>query len=71
LLIELGANPLAVAAGRGHTKPNVTLAVYGHLFEGAQAKLTDQLDALREATANAPEKGAVINLDARREMTQN
>jgi hypothetical protein len=65
LLIELGANPLAIAQRMGHSDPNVTLRVFGHLFEGAQAKLSEQLDALRAATAGAPEEAAVIELDER------
>ena len=46
LLIDLGANPLAVAQRMGHSDPSVTLRVYDHLFEGTQAKLSEQLDAL-------------------------
>ena len=34
----------------GHSEIGVGMNVYGHLFEGAQAKLTDALDALMEAT---------------------
>jgi integrase len=65
LLIDLGANPLAVAQRMGHSDANVTLSVYGHLFEGAQALLTEELEALRQTTANAPENASVINLDKR------
>jgi len=60
LLIDLGANPLAA----------FTLRVYGHLFEGAQAKLSEQLDALRQKTANSLATGTVVNLTARRDLTQ-
>jgi integrase len=70
LLIDLGASPLAVAQRMGHSDAAFTLRVYGHLFEGVQAKLSDQLDALREATANSPAMGAIVNLDARRDLTQ-
>jgi hypothetical protein len=49
----------------GHSDANVTLSVYGHLFEGAQAKLTEQLEALRQTIADAPDNAAVINLDNR------
>jgi integrase len=70
LLIDLGANPLAVAQRMGHSDAAFTLRVYGHLFEGAQAKLSEKLDALREATANAPAMGTLVNLDARRDLTQ-
>jgi integrase len=51
LLIDLGANVLAVSQRMGHSDPSVTLREYGHLFEGAQEKLTDQLDELRSASA--------------------
>ena len=37
LLIDLGANLLAVAQRMGHSDPAITLRVYGHLFEGTQA----------------------------------
>ena len=51
LLIDLGANVLALAQRMGHSDPAVTLRVYGHLFEGTQAELTRQLDALRASTS--------------------
>ena len=70
LLIDLGANPLAVAQRMGHSDAAFTLRVYGHLFEGVQAKLSEQLDALRIKTANSPPMGAVVTLDARRDLTQ-
>jgi integrase len=60
LLIEQGANPLEVAQRMGHTDASITLRVYGHLFEGAQQRLTDKLDALRESTR--PDLGEVIPL---------
>ena len=62
LLIDLGANPLALAQRMGHSDAAFTLRVYGHLFEGAQKALSEKLDALREATANAPEIGELIKL---------
>jgi integrase len=65
LLIDLGANPLVVAHRMGHTDPAITLGVYGHLFDGAQEKLTTQLDALRERT-QAPATGKLVGLDERR-----
>jgi hypothetical protein len=70
LLIDLGANPLAVAQRMGHSDAAFTLRVYGHLFEGVQSKLSEQLDALRIKTANTPRMGAAVNLDARRDLTQ-
>lgn len=66
LLIDLGASPLAVAQRMGHSDPAVTLRNYGHLFEGAQVKLSEQLDALRESTATPPSEATVIDLATRR-----
>ena len=37
----------------GHSDASITLRVYGHLFKGTQARLSEQLGALREATANS------------------
>ena len=54
----------------GHSDASFTLRVYGHLFEGAQAKLSEKLDALGEATTNSPAMGTLLNLDARRDLTQ-
>ncbi len=67
LLIDLGASPLAIAQRMGHSDPSVTLRNYGHLYEGAQAKLSEQLDALRAATAIPPAEASVIDLDQRRQ----
>ncbi len=64
LLIDLGANVLAVAQRMGHSDPAVTLREYGHLFEGAQQELTDQLDELRASTAT--DRAEVVNLAPRR-----
>jgi integrase len=60
LLIDLGANLLAVAQRMGHSDPAITLRVYGHLFEGTQLELSQQLDALRAATA--PDDRRVVPL---------
>jgi integrase len=61
MLIDLGANVLAVAQRMGHSDPSVTLREYGHLFEGVQEQLTEQLDRLRATTA-APEPGEVVEI---------
>lgn len=67
LLIDDGANVLAVAQRMGHTDPSVTLRVYGHLFEGAQEELTDRLDRRRHAPAPIGEpEAAVIPIPTRR-----
>ncbi len=34
----------------GHSEIGVTMNVYGHLFQGKQEKLTNDLDALAERT---------------------
>ena len=70
LLIDLGANPLAVAQRKGHADASVTLRVYEHLFKGTQQKLSEQLDALQEATAGEHRTGDVVNIDKRRDSTQ-
>lgn len=70
LLIDLGANPLAIAQRMGHADASVTLRVYGHLFKGTQQKLSEKLDALREATAGAHRIGNVVNIDKRHDLTQ-
>jgi len=60
LLIDWGANVLAVAQRMGHADPNVTLRVYGHLFEGVQEELTAKLDDLRATTE--PPGGKLIEM---------
>jgi integrase len=68
LLIDDGANVLAVAERTGHSDPSVTLRVYGHLFEGVQEELTDRLDRRRRAAARsmgaagAPVGATVVDL---------
>ena len=65
LLIDRGANVLAIAQRRGHSDPTVTLRVYGHLFDGVQEKLTEELDQLRGDT-QGPVDAPVVSLDDRR-----
>ncbi len=62
LLIEQGANVLAIAQRMGHTDPSVTLRVYGHLFAGAQEDLTRRLDDLRRVSAD-PASGELVQLE--------
>jgi integrase len=59
LAIESGASVLAVAERLGHAEPSVTLNVYGHLFPGAQRKLTAALDARMEEAEPAAEAKVV------------
>jgi len=53
MLIDLGANVLAVSQRMGHSDPAVTLREYGHLFAGVQEQLSEQLDDLRHRTTPA------------------
>lgn len=62
LLIDRGANVLAIAQRMGHSDPSVTLRVYGHLLEGVQEKLTAELDELRLATEGRAASGEVVTL---------
>lgn len=62
LLIDQGANPLAVAQRMGHTDPAVTLRVYGHLFAGAQEELTDRLDSLRQRSSGGSGMSDIVEL---------
>lgn len=61
LLIEQGANLLAIAQRMGHTDPAVTLRVYGHLFAGVQEDLTRRLEDLRHV-GPAPAGGDVVQI---------
>jgi len=66
LLIDQGANLLAIAQRMGHSDPAVTLRVYGHLFAGAQEELTRRLDDLRWAVERRPGGGEVVPLSSPR-----
>jgi integrase len=66
LLIDLGANVLAVSQRMGQSDSSVTLREYGHLFEGTQAKLTEQLDALVQATEATPPPAQIIPISEAR-----
>ena len=70
LIVDLKADVLTVSQRMGHGDPSITLKVYGHLFEGAQQKLTDQLDALREATAGAVGSAQIIDLAGHEKGTE-
>ena len=69
LLIDDGANVLAVAQRMGHTDPSVTLRVYGHLFEGVQEELTDRLDRRRQSVSRTAEPSSASVLELRRRET--
>jgi integrase len=67
MLIDLGVNALALAQRMGHSDPSVTLREYGHLFDGVQERITEQLDDLRRRSAEAasPDR-RIIELDDHR-----
>jgi hypothetical protein len=46
----------------GHSDPAITLRQYGHLIEGAQQRLTDQLDGLRSNANEHPTEGEIVDL---------
>jgi integrase len=65
MLIDMGVNPLVVAQRMGHSDPSVTLREYGHLFEGVQERVSEQLDDLRRQAAEAGAHSSITHLDAR------
>jgi integrase len=58
VMIDLGVNLLALAQRMGHSDPAMTLRLYGHLFEGTQAQLSERIDELRAATM--PTDGVIL-----------
>lgn len=70
LIVDLKADVLTVSQRMGHGDPSVTLKVYGHLFEGAQQKLTDQLDVLRESTEGSSGPAQIIDLTGHEKGTE-
>ena len=44
MLLGAGANPRAVAARLGHSRPSLVLDVYGHVLAGADRDLADRVD---------------------------
>ena len=47
LAVAAGAHPKALQARMGHSTIAMTLDQYGHLYEGVDAQIADQLDQLR------------------------
>jgi hypothetical protein len=47
MLIDLGVKVVAVTERMGHSDLSVTLREYGHLVEGLQERVREQLDDLR------------------------
>ena len=52
--IASGANPLEVSRRAGHTSVSFTLDRYGHLYEGADAALSERLEAMFVASTPSP-----------------
>ena len=46
VLINAGLDVLTISRRLGHSKPSVTLYIYGHLIKGADAVAADAIDAL-------------------------
>ncbi len=63
LLIAQGAHPKAVQERLGHSSIEVTMDVYGHLYESADEALADALDNVHAAAlASRPRPGRVLGL---------
>jgi integrase len=62
LWIAAGANPKQIARWAGHTSVSVVLDRYGHLYDGHEARVLDQLDellSLPQERAVARDVGAI------------
>lgn len=46
LLIHLNINILAISERLGHKNPNITLAIYGHLYKENRDEMTEKLNSL-------------------------
>jgi integrase len=46
MLIASGLDVLTISRRLGHSKPSVTLDVYGHLLKGADSAAADAIDAM-------------------------
>lgn len=63
-----GANVYAVQRMVGHSKPSITLDVYGELWDDSQEQLAGQLDAAIRAESAALSQGAAVELAAAQGM---
>jgi integrase len=61
LWVAAGAHAKEVSVRAGHSSVAFTLDRYGHLYEDADDRLSDRLDALLDA-AQPPREGAVVGL---------
>ena len=65
--IEHGANVYHVQRMLGHSKPSVTLDIYGELWDGSMNKLADTLDeAISADSARAAVSGEVVDLPSQK-----
>ena len=46
LSIRAGANVIALSRRLGHSKPSITLDVYGHVFDDSDSEIAEGLDRL-------------------------
>ncbi len=51
LLIDQGAHPKYLQEQLGHSSIQITMDIYGHLFEGSHRRYVDALDTVLEATS--------------------
>lgn len=68
MLIEQGAHPKLIAQRLGHTSSRVVLDVYGHLLDGMDRQIADDLDALGRRSVHylfTPDGANVIDLPPR------
>ena len=54
IMIDQGADPLQVQRRLDHKDISTTLRIYGHLFPGRDAELTQRLDGAYRRAAAAP-----------------
>lgn len=59
--ISLGANVYDVQKMVGHSKPSITLDVYGALWDTSQHELAERMDAAIRAEAQAQPSGEVVS----------
>jgi integrase len=54
LLIAQGAHPKYIQEQLGHSSIQITLDLYGHLFEGDHRRYVEALDTVLDATSRNP-----------------
>ncbi len=69
MLIAQGEHPKVIQSRLGHSSIQVTLDIYGHLFEGLDEAAADRLVAPTAPTVLPSAPAAVIPLEPRRGET--